>query len=399
MIVALMCALSGMSYFDRTIMSIAGPVIMKESHISETEMGTVYSAFLLTYALFMGPGGALADRFGARLVLGLGGFLCAVFTGFTALARRLGEFVVVRMAFGVCTAPLYPATGRLSANWIPPSMGAGVQAVIMAGAAVGGAFSPVLFAAMIARFGWRTSFWIAAVLAAVVYGVWYWYVRDYPPEPGPDVPAPQRPEKAQWLQLLKDRNMLLITFSYFCVDYFEYIFFYWIYYYFGEIRHMGKDESAVYVTILMLTMVVMTPFGGWLSDRMVARMGLRRGRRVVPMAGMLLSAILLYVGAGGLGTVATVALLSLSFGFCTSIEGPFWATIIEISGSQVGAACGIMNTGGNLGGILAPTLTPLLAARFGWAAGLYFGSLVILLGLVAWFFIDPSRRVRLAATE
>ncbi len=398
MIVTLMVVLSGMSYFDRTIMSIAGPVIMKESHISETEMGTVYSAFLFTYAILMGPGGALADRFGARLVLGLGGFLCALFTGFTAMASRLWEFLVVRLAFGVCSAPLYPATGRLSANWIPPSIAARVQSVIMAGAAVGGAVSPVLFAAMIAHFGWRNSFWLAALLAAVVYGVWYWYVRDYPPGDR-GTTAPPRPEPALWGRLLRDRNLMLLTFSYFCVDYFEYIFFYWIYYYFGEIRHMGKDESAIYVAILMMTMVVMTPVGGWLSDRLVARMGLKNGRRVVPVLGMLLSAVFLYIGAGGLSTAATVTLLSLAFGFCTSVEGPFWATTIDIGGSQVGAACGIMNTGGNLGGILAPVLTPVLAVRFGWAAGLYFGSFMIALGVLVWIFIDPSRRIRLASTS
>jgi ACS family glucarate transporter-like MFS transporter len=140
----------------------------------------------------------------------------------------------------------------------------------------------------------------------------------------------------------------------------------------------------------MLTMVVMTPLGGWLSDRLVARMGLRRGRRVIPIVGMVLSAVLLYVGASGLGTFATVTLLSLSFGFCTSVEGPFWATTIDVGGANVGAACGIMNSGGNFGGILAPILTPALASQFGWSAGLAFGSGMILCGVLAWFFIDPS---------
>ncbi len=65
-LVALMIALSGMSYFDRTIMSIAGPGIMKEYGISETAMGTVYSAFLLSYMICMTPGGWLTDLFGPR---------------------------------------------------------------------------------------------------------------------------------------------------------------------------------------------------------------------------------------------------------------------------------------------------------------------------------------------
>ena len=65
-LVGLMIALSGMSYFDRTIMSIAGPGIMKEYGISETAMGAVYSAFLLSYTICMTPGGWLTDLFGPR---------------------------------------------------------------------------------------------------------------------------------------------------------------------------------------------------------------------------------------------------------------------------------------------------------------------------------------------
>src|SRR5690348_3594188 len=110
-IVGLMFALSAMSYFDRVVMSIAGPGIMKEFHISETEMGSVYSAFLLTYTLMMSPGGALADRFGGRLVITVAYLGAALFTGLTSICGPAGlgaylgvvpAFVVLRLAFGIC---------------------------------------------------------------------------------------------------------------------------------------------------------------------------------------------------------------------------------------------------------------------------------------------------------
>src|SRR3984957_12247068 len=118
--VALMFALSAMNYFDRVVMSIAGPGIMKEFHISETGMGTIYSAFVLSYTLMMTPGGALADRFGGRRVLTVGGLGAALFTGLTAVCgpRALGAyfgvipaFIAMRLAFGICSSPLYPSTG------------------------------------------------------------------------------------------------------------------------------------------------------------------------------------------------------------------------------------------------------------------------------------------------
>src|SRR5260370_38565938 len=95
------------------------------------------------------------------------------------------------------------------------------------------------------------------------------------------------------------------------------------------------------------------------------------------MAGMAISAVLLYLGAGGFGLYATVAFLSLAMGFASSAEGPFWAVAIEISGEQVGAACGILNTGGNLGGFLAPILTPIIAARYAGAGRPHFATFLV----------------------
>ena len=90
-LVALMFAFSVMSYFDRTIMSIAGPEIMKEFWVEPTQMGWVYSAFILGYALFMIPGGDVADRLGPRntlTLMGLAGLGDLVATCSSPLSRN-----------------------------------------------------------------------------------------------------------------------------------------------------------------------------------------------------------------------------------------------------------------------------------------------------------------------
>jgi len=153
-IVVLLILLSVMTYFDRTIITIAGPGIMREFSLSETEMGMVYSAYLLTYALLMVPGGLLADRLGPRLVLTLMAFGSAVFTGLTAVAGRPGlgaligvvpSFLLIRLVLGICAAPEYPSSGRMNANWTPVSARARVWGWIASGAGIGGAISPLLF--------------------------------------------------------------------------------------------------------------------------------------------------------------------------------------------------------------------------------------------------------------
>ena len=398
--VTLMVTLSGLSYFDRTIMSIAGPTIMKEFSISETAMGTVFSAFLLSYTILMTPGGWIADRFGPRAVLTISGLGTALLTGLTAYCGKPGlgvllgivpSFLIVRFLLGALTAPLYPSTGRMAANWIPMTSQGAVQAFIMAGSAVGAAISPIAFSRMIAAYGWRVSFLLAAAITAAIYAVWFWSVRDHPPGPARQAPKPRA--AGSWRLLLTDKDLMLLTLGYFMVNYFEYIFFYWMFYYFGQIRHLGASETALATTVLFVTMAVMTPLGGKLSDILVARKGQKFGRRSVAMTGMAISAVLLFLGAGGYGVVTTVALLSLAMGFATCSEGPFWAVAIEISGEHVGPACGILNTGGNLGGMLAPQLTPIIAAHFGWAGGLYFGSLMVLIGMLTWLLVDPTKRI------
>ncbi len=412
---ALMIAFSVMSYFDRTIMSIAGPSIIKEFALSETEMGGVYSAFIFSYALLMIPGGHLADRFGPRLVLTAMGLGAALFTALTALGGRPGlgaylgivaSFLLIRLGLGLSTAPLYPSCAKMNANWFPLGKRARVWGLIAAGAGVGGAVSPLLFAWTIGHYGWRISFCLAGVATAALAVVWHWYVRDHPAEHPSllsqgsqfsprknEIPQANRAGPTPWRRLLTDPNLLLLTLGYFTAGYFEYIFFYWIYYYFGEIRHMGPSQSAIYTTALFLTWMAMTPLGGWISDRLVQRYGRKAGRRLVPIVGLSLSAILLYLGTNLTVPIAVATLLSLALGFASCSEGPFWASAIDVGGREVGAACGILNTGGNLGGFLAPVVTPYIASHVGWSWGLYFGSMVVMVGVLAWFFIDPTKTV------
>ncbi|MEW5977062.1 MAG: MFS transporter [Acidobacteriota bacterium] len=406
----LMLAFSVMSYFNRTIMSIAGPSIVKEFVLSETALGSVFSAFLLSYAVLMIPGGYLADRYGPRLILAGMGLGSALFTGLTAVAGEPGlgtylgivpSFLMMRFGMGLFTAPLYPSCARMNANWFRPLERARVWGLISAGAGVGGATSPLLFSWMMGRYGWRQSFWISASATAALAILWLWLVRDHPsrvsvpasanvgPRTRRQPPALSKP----WRRLLTNRSLMWLTLGYSTVGYFEYIFFFWIYYYFSEVRQMGADQSAIYTTALFLTWMLLTPMGGWISDRLVLRYGKRSGRRLVPLVCLTSSAAMLCVGVNLSGTLSVATLLSLALGFAAATDGPFWATAIDLGGSEAGTASGIMNTGANVGGFIAPILTPWLASFIGWSGALYCSSAIVLTGVVCWFFIDLDSSV------
>ena len=412
-IIAMMVAFSVMSYFDRTIISIAGPEIIREFSITETEMGAVYSAFLFGYTLTMIPGGLWADRFGPRVVVTLTGLWAALFTGLTALGGApvwsvvtgiAGSFVVIRFVLGLATGPLYPSCARVYASWVPLRQRARVHGYVAGGAGLGGAVSPLLFSWLIAAVGWRMSFVWAAVATAALALLWLAYVRNTPAEHPrlagqPIAPADVGSAKtrmdspsASWTRLLKSRDLVLLTLAYFCVCYFEYIFFFWLYYYLGEIRGLESNQTAVATTVVFLAWTVMSPLGGWASDRLVSRYGRKAGRRIIPVGCLALSGICLCAGINVADPVAAVALFALSFGLAACSDGPFWAAAIDIGGPHAGASCGFLNAGGNVGGI-APLVTPWIARLTSWSTGLYFAVFVLYLGVIAWFLIDPTKSI------
>ena len=395
-VIALLFAFSLTSYFDRTVMSIAGPQLMKDFGVSPTQMGAVYSAFILGYALLMIPGGHLSDRLGPRLTLGLMGICSAAFTGLIVFAGKPGlgayfgivpALFAIRLGLGTVTAPLYPACAKMTANWIPVVYHARVQGFVIAGSSAGAAISPLLFTWMMLHFRWRISFIIAACATAALAGVWLWYARDYPAASSRPLSTTE-PRQAPWTKVFADRNLMLLTFAYGALGYFQYIFFYWIYFYFGEVLHLGEQSSAKYTTLLFLTEGAAIPAAGILSDHLTSRYGVQFGRRIVPIVGLTLSAVFTYTGTVIPGVGAVVICLSLAFALAAACEGPFWAAVTEMAGQRVGAASSVLNTGAQVGGFFAPVLSPYIASHAGWSWALYTGSLVAMSGVLAIYLAD-----------
>ena len=156
-------ALCFVSHFNRASMTSAGDErLMKTFHSATTDMGWVYSAFLIVYTLCMIPGGLFIDRFGPRaalVVMGLGSAFFCAFTGVVGWGVvAAGQFwvtlLVVRSLMGLFTTPLHPGCARAASNWFPVEQRALVNGLITGAALLAYAVVHPVFGALIDRFNW-----------------------------------------------------------------------------------------------------------------------------------------------------------------------------------------------------------------------------------------------------
>ena len=411
-------ALCFISHFNRVSMSVAGnDQIMRQFAIEPTRMGAVYSAFLFVYTLCMIPGGWFIDRFGPRLALmitGFGSALLGALTGVTGWLFTSGAGVwltllLVRGTMGSLSAPLHPSSARTVGNWFPLSQRSWANGIITGAAIAGVAATYPGFGALIQLLGWQSAFLMSAGVTVLLTFLWALYATNWPSEhrrvneaerrladPGP----PSTPAGAGgWKRLAGHRSLMLLTLSYAAVGYFQYLFMYWMQYYFDEVLHLGGTASKFYASIPQVAMALTMPLGGWLSDRLALPAGPRRGRAIIAAGGMIASALLLGLGVAAREPVWIVAWFTLALGAIGASEGPFWATAVEIGERNGGTAAAICNTGGNAGGMLAPVVTPWVSGHLGWPWGIALGGLVCLLGALCWWGIDPRARVAHSRTS
>ena len=177
--------LGAVSYLDRVNISIAGTAIAAEYHLTQVQLGSIFSAFLLGYAFFQTPGGWLADKLGSRYVLTIGVVWWGIFTALTAsvspaIAGAFSVLVLIRFLLGAGEAIIYPASNQFIAQWIPSQERGFANGLIFAGVGAGTAVAPILVTYLMLHYGWRWPFWVSTVLGLLVGAVWYLVARDIP---------------------------------------------------------------------------------------------------------------------------------------------------------------------------------------------------------------------------
>ncbi len=399
-VLAMLCVMYFITYIDRVNIGTAASEIQKELHLSNTELGFVFSAFAYPYLLFQVIGGWVGDRFGPRQTLFWCGMIWALSTIMTGFVYSLPALFLARFALGFGEGATFPTATRAMQYWTPATSRGFAQGLTHAFARLGNAITPPMVALLIAYFTWRGSF-IALGLVSLIWGIaWVCYFRNEPRDHAaiteaelatlPPRPTGERP-RVPWGPLL--RRMWPVTLTYFCYGWTLWLYLNWLPLFFKNNYHLELKNSALFASGVFFAGVIGDSLGGLLSDGILKRTGKVRLARlsivVLGFAGALASLFpILFVH-----DMTVVALcLSSGFFFAEITIGPMWSIPMDIASKYSGTAAGIMNTGSALAAIVSPLVAGFVIDATGnWYLPFLMSMGLLALGLVCAFRMRPEK--------
>src|SRR5437870_5758551 len=384
-------ALSAVTYLDRVCIATAATSIREELHLTAVQMGWIFSAFTLAYAIFDIPSGWLGDVIGPRKVLTRIVLWWSAFTVATGTAWSYASMLSFRFLFGAGEAGAFPNASRSFSQWFPTKERGRAHGIIFMGTRLGGALAPPLAIALIAAVGWRMSFWIFGSLGVFWTVFWWRWFRDDPAKHPAvnadelrtireDRSANEEYRRIAWRSLLS-RNLLFICLTYFAFGYGLYFYLTWLQTYLREARGFSANQASLLASLVLLSGAGASIVGGYWTDHWVKRYGLRIGRCGVSSTALIGSGLILAVAAVTSNSLIAALLIAAAAGIADLCISAAWSVCLDIGRESAGTVTGCMNTFANLGGALAPDAMGYAVQSWGyWSTPLLITAAIYIFG-------------------
>lgn len=402
-VVVFAVTLAVLSYVDKVCISQAALPIMHELNLSKEQMGYVFAAFGVTYAMFEIPGGYMGDRFGPRRVLTSIVLVWSFFTAATGWAWSFLSMLIARLLFGAGEAGCFPNLTKTFSLWLPPTEKTRAQSVMWMFARWGGALTPKVMVFAFALMSWRSVFVLFASFGFVWAGIFYYWFRDRPQDHSgvnaaelvllkDSATMADGHGHVPWGKLVGSRTIWLLWIQYFCLSFPWYFYITWLPTYLQEHRHVSADLSATLAGLPLLFGGFGSLFCGLVLPRLARRLGsVGRSRQIMASTGFLGAAILLVLSTRIIDPITAMLVMGFA-SFSNDLVMPgAWASCMDIGGKAAGTVSGSMNMMGNLAGFAAPAFGGWLLTRThnDWNLFLYVMAGVYIVGMLCWPLIDP----------
>jgi len=394
--------LAVITYLDRVAISIAGPRIQESLQLRPESWGWVVGIFQFSYCVFEIPSGHWGDRFGPRRMLTRIVLSWSAFTALTGLATSLPYLLFIRFCFGIGEAGAFPNMSICLSRWFPVVERARAMGYILMASQLGSAMAPFLIVPLQIRYGWRVAFFVLGAIGVLWCIPWYRWYRDRPTEM-PAVPAEELEEIGEtpppehrplpWRAAIRSGNLGAIMLVAFCFFFGFYFFLSWLHTFL--VKGRGFTEGELLLSTIPPVMGALGNIaGGYSSDLMVRRFGLKWGRRALGMGALSLASLFMLLAIVSRGKLTTLILLGLVYAAITFQQTVINTVVIDVGGKHVGAAWGALNTAAQAGGFAFSVTFGYLVTYFGtYNLALVPVAAMFALGAVGWLWIDATRPI------
>ncbi|MGO9930731.1 MAG: MFS transporter [Steroidobacteraceae bacterium] len=412
-IFAFLFAFAFIAYFQQKGLTVAAERMMPELGISQVQVGWLEWAFVLGYAAFQIPGGVIGQRFGARItftVIGIVAFLATVLTPLAPHVLQggalIGMLFALQLMMGLAQAAIFPVGSGVMEAWFRPEKWAIIQGLQTMGMQFAAGATPPIVAYLMNSVGWQKALFWPALPAVIVIALWAWYGRNTPKE-HPSVTSAELAEldgeaeeqlrtTVSWRriwQVLSNRSIILLTCSYVCMNYVFYLIGNWCFLYLVQERHFNSLESGGLAMIPPLAAGLGGGIGGKLAAVLCDRFGTRWGFRLLPMLALPASGMLLLIAVNLNNAYGAVLALAFAYLVLELNEGAFWGATMFVARSDTMPATGVLNMGGNAGGLIGIPIVAYLSGGGHWTAAFVIGTVFAVVGAVLWLGIDADKLI------
>jgi MFS family permease len=396
-------------FLEKANISVAAPAISKEFGLNNSQMGLIFSGFVLAYTIGQLPSGWLADHFGPRRIICLLVPFWSITTVLTGFGAGFLSLFSLRFITGLGASGTFPITTRAMQPWFLPSERSSINGLTHACARLGAAIVPPVAVWLTISFGWHWVFYVCGIVGLIWVVVFAHIYRNSPtehPRIGAEElatlrdapPLPSRRRKVPWRVILRSPNMLFIAMGFACYAYGGYFYVAWLPSYLVQYRHFSMAQMGIVASLPLLAGMAGDVVSGLYGDRLMRRTGrLNFSRRMVAVPGML-GAALFIIPAGMLDSAAlAVICMSISLFFMEFLNAPSWAVAMDVGGAYSGTVGSLMNLGASIAGTFSPMVFGLLSQNGHWIAPFIIQGMVLIAGAMIWLFLIDAERPIMSA--
>lgn len=381
------------SYIDRTNISVAAIPMQTQFGWSETTKGWVLSSFFVGYLAFMAVSGALANRFGGKIVLGAAVLWWSLFTALTPPAAliSLPALIAARIALGLGEAAVFPASVNMIGRWVPPANRTRAVAAFSSMLSIGTMISLPITGWVVRDYGWPMPFYLFGALGLVWAALWFSGVSS---GRSPDVEPASADRVIPWGRLLRSRAVWAIVVNHFCGNWALYVMLAWLPSYFKTTFNVTLASAGLLSAAPWAAYFVMGNVSGWLADTLIASgRSVTFVRKLVEVIALVGSAtFLLLLQTADTQTMAVLLMCGASGTLAFCLAG-FAANPFDIAPRHADVIWGLSNTAGTLPGIFGVYITGWLIDRSGsYNAPFFLTAAVGIIGAIVYMLYASGDR-------